>query len=110
MKWILVVLVSGVTPVQTDLLFEKLSDCLTAEEQLRITYAEAYDAWEKSVAPSIERRREYRKAREAQERRLDNAGTCIPHSGTGQPVTITRNGDQPAGTSSSQQPLANQSR
>ena len=32
MKWILVVLVGGVTPVQTDLKFDKLSDCLNAEE------------------------------------------------------------------------------
>ena len=28
MKWILVVLVGGVTPVQTNLQFDKLSDCL----------------------------------------------------------------------------------
>jgi hypothetical protein len=41
MKWMLVVLVAGVTPVQTDvLLFEKLSDCLAAEEQLRKAYAD----------------------------------------------------------------------
>ena len=41
MKWILVVLIGGVTPVQTDLQFDKLSDCLSAEEQLRNTYADA---------------------------------------------------------------------
>jgi hypothetical protein len=35
MQWILVVLVGGVAPVPTDLVFEKLSDCLVAEEQLR---------------------------------------------------------------------------
>jgi hypothetical protein len=28
MKWILVVLIGGVTPVQTDVQFDKLSDCL----------------------------------------------------------------------------------
>ena len=44
MKWILVVLIGGVTPVPTDLVFEKLSDCLIAEEQLRKTYAEAFEA------------------------------------------------------------------
>ena len=38
MKWMLVVLVGGVTPVQTDVLFEKLSDCLAAEEQLGKTH------------------------------------------------------------------------
>ena len=78
MKWILVVLIGGVTPVQTDVQFDKLSDCLSAEEQLRNTYADAYEAWNKSAAVNIERRRDYRKAREFQERRLANTGTCIP--------------------------------
>jgi hypothetical protein len=32
---ILVVLIGGVTPVQTDVQFDKLSDCISAEEQLR---------------------------------------------------------------------------
>src|SRR3954465_13619549 len=93
MKWILVVLVGGVTPIQTDLQFDKLSDCLAAEEQVRVTYTEAYEAWEKSEANNIERRRDYRKAREFQERRLANTGTCIPHAGTDQSMTVTRNGE-----------------
>lgn len=50
MKSILVVLIGGVTPVQIDAQFDKLSDCLSAEEQLRKTYAEAYDAWDRSAA------------------------------------------------------------
>ena len=50
MKWILVVLIGGVTPVQTDVQFDKLSDCLSAEEQLRNTYADAYEAWDRSAA------------------------------------------------------------
>ena len=37
----LVVLVGGMTPVQTNVLFEKLSDCLAAEEQLRKAYTDA---------------------------------------------------------------------
>ncbi len=98
MKWILVVLVGGVTPIQTDLQFDKLSDCLNAEEQLRITYADAYEAWDTLAANNIERRRDYRKARELQERRLANTGTCIPHAGTDQPVAVTRSGEQPTGT------------
>ena len=104
MKWILVVLVGGVTPVQTDLKFDKLSDCLNAEEQLRITYADAYEAWDKLAATNIERRRDYRKAREFQERRLANTGTCIPHAGTDQPVAVTRSGEQPTGTTPPQPP------
>jgi hypothetical protein len=70
MKWILVVLIGGVTPVQTDVQFDKLSDCLNAEEQLRNAYVDAYEAWDGSAALNIERPRDYRKAREFQERRL----------------------------------------
>jgi len=104
MKWILVVLIGGVTPVQTDVQFDKLSDCLSAEEQLRKTYADAYEAWDRSAAVNIERRRDYRKAREFQERRLANTGTCIPHAGTDQPVAVTRSGEQPTGPTSPQPP------
>ena len=104
MKWILVVLVGGVTPIQTDLQFDKLSDRLSAEEQLRKTYADAYEAWDKLAATNIERRRDYRKAREFQERRLANTGTCIPHAGTDQPVAVTRSGEQPTGVTSPQPP------
>ena len=104
MRWILVVLIGGVTPVQTDLQFEKLSDCLSAEEQLRSTYADAYEAWDKLAATNIERRRDYRKARDFQERRLANTGTCIPHAGTDQPVATARSGEQPPGTTSPQPP------
>ena len=104
MKWILVVLIGGMTPVQTDLQFEKLSDCLSAEEQLRTTYAEAYEAWDKLAAMNIERRRDYRKAREFQERRLANTGTCIPHAGTDQPVAVTPKTAEPPATTASPQP------
>jgi hypothetical protein len=105
MKWILVVLIGGTTPVQTDLQFDKLSDCLSAEEQLRKTYADAYEAWERAASESIDRRRDYRKAREFQERRLSNTGTCIPHAGTDQPIAATpKSGDRPAGTASPQLP------
>ena len=104
MKWILVVLIGGVTPVQTDVQFDKLSDCLSAEEQLRNTYADAYEAWDKSAAINIERRRDYRKAREFQERRLANTGTCIPHAGTDHPAAVTRSGEQPTATTSPQPP------
>ena len=41
MKWMLVVLVNGITPVNTNLVFEKFADCLAAEEQMRKHYADA---------------------------------------------------------------------
>jgi hypothetical protein len=44
MKWMLVVLVGGVTPVNTDLVFDKFSECLAAEEQMRQHYADTFDA------------------------------------------------------------------
>ena len=65
MKWMLVVLVGGVTPVQTDVLFEKLSDCLAAEEQLGKAYADALEAWDKRAALAFEHRRDYARARQA---------------------------------------------
>ena len=98
MKWMLVVLVGGVTPVQTDVMFDKLSDCLAAEEQLRKAYTDALDAWDKRAAITFERRRDYIKARELQARKLDNIGTCVPHTGGDQPLASSRPSDQPAST------------
>jgi hypothetical protein len=81
MNWMLVVLVGGLTPVRTDVIFEKLSDCLAAEEQLRKAYMDALVAWDKQAAMTFERRRDYVRARDLQARKLDNSGTCIPHTG-----------------------------
>ena len=90
MKWILVVLVGAVAPVQTDLVFEKLSDCLTAEEQLQQTYASAYAALsQRSMMEDdrFDRHRSRRYRREGANGKLANAGTCIPHAGTDKPIT-----------------------
>ena len=99
MKWMLVVLVGGVTPVQTDVLFEKLSDCLAAEEQLRTAYADALESWDKRATLAFDRRRDYVRARQLQARKLDNSGTCIPHRGGDQPIVSSRISDQPASSS-----------
>jgi hypothetical protein len=81
MKWMLVVLVSGVTPVNTNLIFDKFSECLAAEEQMRQHYVDAFDAWDRSAAVNADRRRDYRRAREMQAKRLlGNVGTCVPHA------------------------------
>jgi hypothetical protein len=55
MQWILVVLVGGVAPVPTDLVFEKLSDCLVAAEQLRKAYADAFEAWNQRSLAVLDR-------------------------------------------------------
>ena len=80
MKWMLVVLVGGISPVNTDLVFDKFSDCLSAEEQMRQHYADAFEAWDRTAAARIDRRSDYRKARDIEAKRLlSNVGTCVPH-------------------------------
>lgn len=97
MKWMLVVLVGGMTPINTDLVFEKFSDCLAAEEQMRQHYADAFDKWDKAAAQTIDRRRDYARARDVQAKRLlSNIGTCVPHGG----------GDLPAPGPQTAQPSA----
>lgn len=96
MKWMLVVLVGGMTPVSTDLVFEKFSDCLAADEQMRKHYADAFEAWDRSAGPIFERRRDYARARDIQAKRLlSNVGTCVPH-GAGEPVTPQQSAQPPA--------------
>lgn len=86
MKWMLVVLVGGVTPVNTDLVFDKFSECLAAEEQMRQHYIDAFEAWDRSAAANADRRRDYRRARDMQAKRLlSNIGTCVPHADGNQP-------------------------
>jgi hypothetical protein len=103
MKWILVVLVGGMAPVPTDLVFEKLSDCLVAEVQLRRAYVDALEASAQQIPPDLngsERRsrRNYYRLREMEEKRVSNSGTCIPHSGTNQPITSLNGPTVPAPT------------
>jgi hypothetical protein len=107
MKWLLVVLVGGVSPIQTDLVFEKLSDCLAAEEQLRQTYAEALVTLSQRAAIEQEQlgrhaRRDRYRMRESESRRFANSGTCVPHSGTDRPITSLGRGDQSNSAPSSQ--------
>jgi hypothetical protein len=102
MKWMLVVLVNGITPVSTDLVFEKFSDCLAAEEQMRKHYVDAFEAWDRQSAMDFQRRRDYARARDLQAKRmLSNIGTCVPHGGGDQP-TLTKHQDQQPTTAQSQ--------
>ena len=101
MKWILVVLIGGVTPVATDVTFEKLGDCLAAERQLRQAYADAFAASNQRAESSDHfdrhRRRGYYRAREMEAKTFANTGTCVPHAGTDQPITsLDGRADQPA--------------
>src|SRR4051794_38793026 len=87
MKWMLVVLVGGITPVNTNLVFEKFAECLDAEQQMRKHYADAFEAWDREAVVNVQRRREYTRIRDLQAKRLlSNVGTCVPHgSGDQQP-------------------------
>jgi hypothetical protein len=65
---------------------------------MRQHYIDAFDAWDRSAAANTERRRDYRRARDMQAKRLlSNVGTCVPHGAGDQ---------QPLATSQSQQPAA----
>jgi hypothetical protein len=98
MKWMLIVLVGGVTPVSTNLVFDKFSECLAAEEQMRQHYLDAFDAWDRSAVANAERRRDYRRARDMQAKRLlGNVGTCVPHADSSLPTP-----QQPAAPQTSQ--------
>ncbi len=84
MKWMLVVMVFGSTPVETDIIFNSLGECLKAEDAIRSLVAEAYNTWRtwaranpsNSGFPGIESF--------AQKRiELRNGGTCVPHAASG---------------------------
>lgn len=49
MKWLLVVIVLN-TPVKTDLVFDSLSECLSAETQMKKDWADLYNQAKKSGA------------------------------------------------------------
>ncbi len=82
MKWALVVMVLGVAPVQTGLVFANLADCMAAEEAMQSSSAAAYGSWMQS---ELRDRRIYLPGWDDKEKRrkqavgMLNQGTCIPH-------------------------------
>jgi hypothetical protein len=72
MKWMLVVIVFGLGPVKTDLLYNSLEECLGAEASVRAEWTRLYNA-----APK-ERREDPTSA--AFMRKQMTSGTCIPHA------------------------------
>jgi hypothetical protein len=81
MKWMLVVVVFGLTPVKTGLLFNSLEECLKAEDASRSAYARAYNAW-LQWAQANPGESGFPNSRAAMLKRigLENPGTCIPHA------------------------------
>lgn len=75
-------------------------DLGAAEEQMRQHYVDAFEARDRSAAMKIDRRRDYKKARDLEARRLlGNVGTCIPHADGSQPQTATPQQPAPPQTS-----------
>ena len=104
MKWMLVVLVGGITPVNTNLVFDKFADCLAAEEQMRRHYADAFEAWDRGAVVNILRRREYARARDLQAKRLlSNVGTCVPYGPPGDQQPLATPQQQPSTQSATPQ-------
>ena len=52
MKWMLIVMVFGVSPVKTNLLFNTIDDCLNAEDAMRAEYARTFNTWEDGASES----------------------------------------------------------
>jgi hypothetical protein len=81
MKWMLIVMVFGVAPVKTGLLFDSLKECLRAEDAMRKEYTGPYNEWlawaQQNPADS-----KYPDSMPYFQKRfgLENPGTCIPHA------------------------------
>ncbi len=81
MKWMLVIVVFGTYAVKTDLIFDRLDECLKAEAEARAEYARAYSEW-LDWARQNPKEASYPKSQQFMTKRigLENSGTCIPHA------------------------------
>jgi hypothetical protein len=84
MKWLLVVLVFGTTPLRTNLVFDTLDECLQGEERMRSLSAESFEAWlawaaANPVAAGFPESERFMRGRLG----VENSGTCIPHAPQG---------------------------
>jgi hypothetical protein len=72
MKWMLVVLVFGVTPMETGLSYNSLDDCLKAEERMRADWDHILKA----------RKKQYSEMPSGPNyvAQQGTPGTCIPHA------------------------------
>lgn len=77
----LVIVVFGVGPVKTDLVFDSIDECLRAEEAMPDTYARHYTEWLR-WAQQNQAVSGYPTSRGFQLKPLgmENYGTCVPHA------------------------------
>jgi hypothetical protein len=79
MKWMLVVMVFGITPVKTNLLFNNINDCLDAEDAMRAEYTRTFNTWQEwAQANPDEANPDIAFIRKRNG--LESSGTCIPHA------------------------------
>jgi hypothetical protein len=81
MKWMLLVFVFGATPIQTNLIFDSLDDCLKAEESMRNDYARVYKEWH-DWAEANPKEANFPESDKFMRNRdgMETSGTCIPHA------------------------------
>lgn len=81
MKWLLVVMVFGTSPVKTDMVFDTLEQCIEADDAMRTAYANEYNAW-LARAKADPKKYNYPASQKYFQRKLgiENTSTCVPHS------------------------------
>ena len=52
MKWVLVMMAMGTTPIQTNLTYDDLQACYAAEEKISAEYTNAFNQWIKTNGES----------------------------------------------------------
>lgn len=80
MKWMLVVLVFETAPVKTNLVFDTLGACLAAEEEVRQTYVNAFNAQSAAARDGMTESDYIQWSNFLESRLSRNPATCIPHA------------------------------
>ena len=77
----LIVVVFGIAPIKTNLLFDSLDDCLKAEDAMRTEYSRAFNAWLQWAQKNPDEAGYPNSQAFIQKRDgLESPGTCIPHA------------------------------
>ena len=80
MKWMLVVLVLGATPVKTGLLFDSLSECVSEAGVVGTTYFMDYAERLRRANENVSKEQAERNDRFLKDVLMKNGVTCIPHA------------------------------
>ena len=81
MKWLLVVAIFGSVPLETDMVFDTLQQCLDAEDAMRAEYSRSFNEWVQRAKVDPDRYNYPNSEKFAQRRfGLENVATCIPHA------------------------------